>query len=389
MTLRYFAAVALSAFAATAALAEDASSGGASSPASAKPDSAAPATTVVTAPAPHRPQEESIAAASLPYRVEQVAFDNAAVPGVHLSATLTLPNGTGPFPAAVLVGGSGRHAREEEFGNGHKPMLVLADALTKAGYAVLRYDKRGVGQSTGPYDTATTMDFASDAEAAVQYMRSRADIDAKRLGLVGHSEGSNISAIVAGRDPHVAFVVMLAANALPGTSLVAVQTQRMAAADGDTTEGSAQATVTNTRFFEAITQAKDQADAQARVQALAADPALKATSIEIKQAQLYARLPYMRFILAYDPRPDLRALRVPVLELHGSKDLIGPTDLEVPALREALAQDPDATIVELPGLNHFFQHAATGSRKEFGTIEETIAPEAIDTILNWLARHTK
>ena len=357
--------------------------------AGAAPASGGSAAPVATAPAPHWPQDEAILSQPFPYRVDEVAFDNPAAAGVHLAGTLTRPNGAGPFPAAVLVGGSGHHAREEEFGNGHKPMLVLADALTRAGYAVLRYDKRGVGQSTGDYHAATTMDFASDAEAALLYMRSRPDIDGRRLGLVGHSEGSNIGAIVAARDPHVAFVVMLAGNALPGTLLVAVQTQRMAAAGGDTTESSDEAYARNTRFFDAITAAKDVPDAQARVQALAADPAVKATPVEIKAAQLYARLPYMHFILAYDPRPDLRALRVPVLELHGTKDLIGPTDLEVPALREAFAGDPDATVVVLPGLNHFFQHAETGTQKEFGTIEETIAPEALTTMTDWLASHAK
>ena len=387
MILRFSASLAVAMLSATASLAQDTGGNAPTKAGNAAPAATAPAAALPVLP---RPQEEAIAAAPLPYRVEMVGFDNPAAPGVRLAGTLTSPNGTGPFPAAVLVAGSGRNGRDEDFGNGHKPLLVLADALTRAGYAVLRYDKRGIGQSTGDYNAATTMDFASDAEAAAAYMRSRADIDAKRLGLVGHSEGSNIAAIVAGKDPRIAFIVMLAANALPGTQLVAEQNRRMSLADGDTPEDAARAYAVDTRFYDAITAAKDETgDAQARVRAAAADPALKPTPAELKQALHFAELPYMRFILAYDPRPALRALRVPALELHGSKDVIGPSDMEIPALREALADDPDATVVELPGLNHFFQHAGTGSPKEFATIEETTAPEALTALTDWLARHAK
>jgi pimeloyl-ACP methyl ester carboxylesterase len=338
--------------------------------------------------APARPQEEAIAAAPLPYRAETVRFSNPAAPGVTLVGTLTLPSGTGPFAAVVLIAGSGRNGRDEDFGQGHKPMLVLADALTRAGYAVLRFDKRGIGDSNGGYNAATTMIFASDAEAAVAFMRGRPDIDAKMVGLLGHSEGANIGAMVAAKDPHIAFVVMLAVNALPGVELVAEQTRRMSIAEGDTPQAVEQAHAANTRFYVAIAEAKDEtSDAQARVRAVAADPALKATPAEIKTALHYAELPYMRFILAYDPQPV--ELRVPVLELHGSRDLIGPPDLEVPVIRAALARNPDTTVVEMEGLNHFFQHASTGSRQEFATIEETMAPEVLAAVTAWLAMHAK
>jgi pimeloyl-ACP methyl ester carboxylesterase len=351
--------------------------------------SSCPAQTM-TAPAPRRPQEEAIAAAALPYRVELVSFDNPDAPGVKLAATLTLPPGGGPFPAAILVAGSGRNGRDEDFAGGHKPMWVVADALTRRGYAVLRYDKRGIGQSTGDYNAATTMIFASDAEAAVAYMRSRTDIDPKGLGLIGHSEGANIAAVVAAKDPHLAFIIMLAAFALPGSDLVAEQERRISLADGVAPEAAAQAYDVNIRFYRAIVAARDDtADAQAHVNAVAADPNLKVTPVELKEALHYAELPYMRFILAYDPRPVLRQVRTPVLALNGSKDLIDPPDLSVPALREALARDPDARVVELDGLNHFFQHAGSGSPKEFATIEETIAPEVLTTMTDWLATHAK
>src|SRR6185437_6849994 len=148
---------------------------------------------------------------------------------------LTLPpQNAQRFPAIVLIAGSGRNARNEEFGAGHEPFLVLADALTRQGYAVLRYDKRGVARSTGDYSTATTLDFASDAAAAVAFLRSRPDIDAANVGLVGHSEGANIAAMVADQDSSLAFIVMLAAAAVPGGVLVAEQNRRMAMAEGET-----------------------------------------------------------------------------------------------------------------------------------------------------------
>jgi dienelactone hydrolase len=172
-------------------------------------------------PIPRRPQEDAIAAAPLPYREETVAFDNPAVPGVRLAGTLTLPNSGSPFAAAILIAGSGRNDRDEPIRNGdgtasgHKPMLVLADALTRQGYAVLRYDKRGVGKSSGDYAAATTMDFISDARAAIAYLRSRPDIDGARLTLIGHSEGATIGALLAADDPTVAGVVMMAGFAEP------------------------------------------------------------------------------------------------------------------------------------------------------------------------------
>lgn len=163
----------------------------------------------------HRPQEESIVAARLPYREELVMFSNPAAVGVRLAGTLTVPPGTQRFPAIVIIAGSGPNDRNEEIA-GHKPALVLADALTRRGYAVLRYDKRGVAKSTGDDSSATTLDFASDVTAALAYLRSRPDVDGARVGLIGHSEGGTIAAIVAAKDPSLAFVVMMAGFALPG-----------------------------------------------------------------------------------------------------------------------------------------------------------------------------
>jgi pimeloyl-ACP methyl ester carboxylesterase len=321
------------------------------------------------------------------YREELVAFDNSAAPGVRLAGTLTLPDGDGPFPAVLLIAGSGKNDRDETFGAGHKPLLVLADALTRRGYAVLRYDKRGVARSSGDAASATTFDSTSDARSAVAYLRRRPDIDGRRLGLIGHSEGGDIAAILGAEDPSLDYLVLLAGAAAPFKTVVAEQTRLAEIVSGKSPAAAAESYELNLRLFDAIAVAKDRADAEARIGQVAATTP-QAAKADIDQAMHYARIPYMRYILAYDPTPALRQVRVPVMALNGSKDLIGPAALNLPGLRRALANDRDVTILEMPGLNHFFQRAGTGSSQEFSEIEETMAPEVLATIVPWVVKHT-
>jgi uncharacterized protein len=333
-----------------------------------------------------RPQEEGIAAASLPYREDIVAFDNSATAGVRLAGTLTLPPGTGPFPGVVLISGSGPNTRDDELAD-HKLALVLADALTRDGCAVLRYDKRGVAKSTGDYEAATTLDFASDVTAAVIYLRGRSDIANAKVGLIGHSEGATIAAMVAAKDPSLAFIVMMAGFSIPGKILVAEQTRRIAIADGQSPAMAAHAYNLNRRPYDAITASKDQSDAEARVRKILATTKPKAEKEQADQAILFTKLPSMRFILAFDPSQMLGDVQVPALALYGSKDLVVPANLNVPVLRRTLIHDKDVTIKEMPGLNHLFQHAKTGSPREFGEIEETLSPEVLVIISKWVAYH--
>lgn len=332
-----------------------------------------------------RPQEAAIAAAPLPYRDEAISFD--AVPGVRLSGTLTLPPGAGPFAAAVLIAGSGKHDRDETVA-GHKPMLVLADALARQGYAVLRYDKRGAARSTGDFDAATTLDFAGDAAAAVRYLRSRPDIRPAGIGVIGHSEGGTIAALLAVKDPGLAYVVMMAGFAAPGGLLVAEQIRRVDIANGVAPAAASQTFELNRKLFTAIAAAKDEREAEQKVSLVLASIKPSAPKSEGDQALMFARMPYMRFILSYDPTPSLRRLRVPVLALAGSKDLVVPPDVNLPALRRSLARDPEVKVVELVGLNHFFQPAKTGLPQEFSTIEETLAPAVTAAIIRWVRSHT-
>lgn len=337
---------------------------------------------------PRRPQEEAIASAPLPYRTEDLAFANPSAVGVKLSGTLTLPKGPGPFPAVVLIAGSGPQTRDENL-LGHKVFLVLADCLTRQGLAVLRYDKRGIGRSSGDASAATTADFASDAAAAVAYLRSRPDVDPRRVGLIGHSEGGEIAPIVAAKDPSLAFIVMMAGPGVPGRELIPEQGRRIALANGASPAEADRLSALERLAVDAVAGAKTSSEAKVKVRAVldGADPK---PSPQVADATMQmAALDWMRFFLAYDPAPALREVRVPVLALNGSLDLQVPASQNLPPIRAALAADRDATVIEMPGLNHLFQHAATGSPAEYGAIEQTLAPELLQTVSDWIGRRVR
>ncbi|WP_304180076.1 S9 family peptidase [Phenylobacterium aquaticum] len=323
-----------------------------------------------------------------PYREVAATIDNPAAKGVRLAGTLTLPQGAGPFPAVVLIAGSGPSLRDEVV-LGHPIFLVLADGLTRAGIAVLRYDKRGIGGSTGDLAVATLSDFASDAEAAFDWLRARPDILAGKVGLVGHSEGGCVAPMIAARNPSVAWLVLLAAPAAKGIEELELQNVRIAKAGGASDAQIEEMMQLKHRLFVAAASAVSADDAVSKVHALlvAARPEAPAAHIDAETAA-YTQ-PGLRSLLAYDPKPALEAVHCPVLALNGSKDLQVAADQNLPLLRAALASNPDATVEEMAGLNHLFQTAATGSPSEYGQIEETFAPVALARISGWLTAHAR
>lgn len=329
---------------------------------------------------PNRPQ---IPAKPYPYREVEVAFDNPAAPGVKLAGTLTVPHGAGPFPAVVLIAGSGPSLRNEEV-LGHPIFLVLADHLTRAGIAVLRYDKRGIGGSTGDLAKAGLSEFASDAEAAFGWLQARPEIKAGKVGLIGHSEGGCVAPMIAARRRDVAFLVLLAAPAAKGIELLERQNIALARAAGASEPQVDDMIALKHRLFVAAATAASADDAVSKIHALlvAARPEAPAAALDA-EARAYGS-PALRSLLAYDPKPALQAVRCPVLALNGSKDLQVVADQNLPLLREDLAENADATVRELPGLNHLFQTAPTGSPAEYGRIEETFAPVALDLITGWV-----
>ncbi len=326
-----------------------------------------------------RPQEPE---PPFPYKSEDVSF--AGPGGIILAGTLTTPQGVGPFPAVVLVQGSGPHDRDETVLT-HKPFLVLADALTRRGIAVMRADKRGVGKSTGEYATATSEDFAHDTQATVAYLRTLKTIDLKRIGLVGHSEGGLIVPMVAVKDPGIAFIVLMAGLGLKGEDILLMQQRLIGQAMGVSPEALDQKAETARKIYEAARAGKDTEDAKARVTAV-----LLASGMPADQAAVRAEMPatpWFRFFLDFDPVPVLRQVKCPVLAIDGSLDLQVPPKEDLAAIKMALTGTRDVTVTELPGLNHLFQTAKTGAPSEYAEIEETMAPAALALIGDWVVVH--
>jgi uncharacterized protein len=319
-----------------------------------------------------------------PYREEGVTYINKAA-GVTLAATLTIPPGSGPFPAVLLIAGTGPHDRDESL-LGHKPFLVLSDYLTRKGIVVLRADKRGVAKSTGDYDKATTADFASDAEAGVRYLKSRPEVDAHKIGLIGHSEGAIIAPMAAVADPAVAFVVMLAGSGVPGDKVIVEQGRLIEIASGETAE---KAGADAEKERETLTLVETEKDHAALERLLGVKLAAEgATDAQVAAQIKTLTSPWLRFFITYDPAVALRKLTIPVLALNGSLDLQVPPAQNLPPIRKALAEAGNlhAEVDELPGLNHLFQDAKTGSPAEYGQIEETMSPVALDKIATWIVK---
>ena len=325
-----------------------------------------------------------------PYREEQVTFANPKSQ-VSLAGTLTLPPGPGPFPAAILVAGSGPQDRDETVA-GHRPFLVLADHLTRKGVAVLRYDKRGIGKSTGNFDQATTEDFASDAAAALAYLKSQKEIDARKIGLIGHSEGGIIAPMIASRSSDVAWMVLLAAPGLKGEDVMLLQSELILKAAGFDDDRIANARNFNRESYDLARKEKDPQALEAKLTDLI-DSTGMSTTLPPTTLKPQARMmtsPWFRFFLDYDPVPPLEKTHCPVLALNGDKDLQMAPKENLAQIQKALQEggNNDFQAKELPGLNHLFQHAPTGSPTEYGGIEETFAPEALNTICEWILKHS-
>ena len=325
-----------------------------------------------------------------PYKEEEIAFPNGKGK-ISLAGTLTLPRAPGPFPAAVLLSDSGPHDRDESI-VGHRPFLVLADHLTRKGIAVLRFDKRGIGKSTGDYANATTEDFAGDAEAALAYLKTRKEIDPKRTGLIGHGEGGMIAPLVAAHSSDVAWIVLLAGPGLNGEDTLLLQSELILKTAGVDDDQIAKTREFNKQTYALVRQEKDTATLQAKLSDLVENSGMSA-SLPPAALQSQVRLmvsPWFRFSLDYDPVPTLQKTMCPVLALNGEKDLQVAPKENLAKIQKALQDggNKDFQTAELPGLNHLFQHSPTGSPTEYGSILETMAPEALNAVSHWVLKHT-
>jgi len=333
---------------------------------------------------PRRPQEPQ---PPFPYSEEEVSYANG---DVRLAATLTIPEGEGPFPAVVLISGSGAQDRDEQL-LGHKPFLVLADFLARGGIAVLRADDRGVGGSGGSVAQSTSADFADDALQAIRLIGARAEIDARRIGLIGHSEGGAVAPLAASRSDSVAFVVMLAGPGVPGEEILTHQLALISRAAGMAEEKLDKVLDEQRKLLKLVRaggegeKVREQfarlTDAQLGIDASVQpdDPGRGAGYEQMTT-------PWMRFFIQHDPRQALRKTSVPVLALNGELDLQVDPEQNLPPIRAALEAggNADVTVRELPGLNHLFQTATSGGIEEYGAIEETMAPAVLSTIRDWI-----
>jgi len=334
-----------------------------------------------------------------PYKSEDVTYENKTGKA-RLAGTLTIPEGPGPFPAALLITGSGPQDRDETL-MGHKPFWVLADDLTRRGIAVLRVDDRGVGKSTGDLANATSRDFAGDAKAGVAYLKTRKDINARKIGLIGHSEGGIVAPMVAVESKDVAFIVLLAGTWLDGEHILAMQARLMAAAAGAKPADLDRQAMLQAKMFAAIKANPDPKLAAPRLKALAKE-ILDGLSPEERTAMGQAEAgaeaglgmmnsPWFRYFLTYDPVPTLTKVRCPVLAINGEKDLQVPPKENLKAIGDALKKGGNAraTTVEVPGVNHLFQRCKTGSPSEYAQIEETFAPAALKVVGEWVVSVTR
>ena len=295
----------------------------------------------------------------------------------------------GISPENILLTGSGTQDRDETIME-HKPFLVIADYLTRHGIAVLRFDDRGAGRSEGNPTTATTADFATDAEAALDYLKQRKEINASRIGFLGHSEGGCIAFHVAGKRKDVAFVVSLAGTGLPGDSILLYQNHIMARTLQMPEETwKAQNDMLKKIYDIAKSELSDKEAARMIVEAgksvLPSTPAPEQTEVLKKQAQAIT-LPWMRYFLKYDPRTDLAKMHCHLLALNGEKDMQVEAEANLKAIKEASKSENGRriTIMQYPGLNHLFQHCQTGMVNEYARIEETISPEVLNDIAAWI-----
>lgn len=345
--------------------------------------------------AANRPQEPK---KPYPYNEEEVSYENKRE-GVELAGTLTLPRATAPFPAVILITGSGAQNRNEEL-LGHKPFLVLSDYLTRQGIAVLRVDDRGVGGSTGSVPNSTSENFAADVLAGIEFLKARKDINAKQIGLIGHSEGGLIAPMVAAQSGDVAFIVMMAGPGLTGEEILYLQGALIAKANGADKATLAKQRAQQERTYSLLKKEKDNAvvektlreELDKQLAAMTEEERKKAGEPEKTFSAQMKQItsPWFRYFLTYDPRVALAKVKCPVLALNGENDLQVPVNENLREIEAALktSGNKDVTIARLPKLNHLFQTSETGSPSEYSKIEETIAPVALKTMGDWILKHT-
>jgi len=349
-------------------------------------------------PKPRRPQEPK---KPYPYKEEEVVYQSKKA-DVQIAGTFTFPDSNGPFPAVILLSDYGIHDRNELFrGLEHRPFLILADYLTRQGIAVLRTDDRGEGGSTGDLFASTFDDLADDALAGIEYLKSRNEVKASQIGLIGHGAGGLVALATATRSEDVAFIVLMAGIGLTGEELFLLRSTLIRESQGESDKEIAKNDELYRRVFDVLKQEKDDEAAMQKIRDVIADVTVKLSETKLSEEEIQAiRMssgkeygftmlnPYFRSFLAFDPRPALMRLKCPVLAFNSEDNLEIPTKQNLNAIEEALKASGNEhyAIKVLPGLNWLFQTVQPGVT--LSEIEETISPVVLELIGGWILQRT-
>ncbi|NME70191.1 alpha/beta hydrolase family protein [Flammeovirga aprica] len=330
-----------------------------------------------------KPQEPQ---APFPYISTNVTFQNG---NVTLSGTLTRPKENKKYPAVILITGSGPQDRNHEI-LGHKPFLLLADQLTRSGFAVLRFDDRGTAKSTGEFANSTTYDFADDVAEAFHFLSKRTDIDPQKIGLLGHSEGGIVASITYEKVPQVGFIILMASPGVKGKDLMLLQKKVI-----DEKSNVPPAVVARDQkiFGEAYDMIvrKEQPLYDRLKEYFKHQLNVQVSDKQIHNIALSLSNPWFTEFIRLDPATYFQKVKCPVLALNGSKDVQVVASQNLPAIESALqkAGNKHFKIVELEGLNHLFQKCETGLPNEYGQIEQTLSPFLLDEIKKWIVFNTE
>lgn len=343
----------------------------------------------------NRPQEPK---PPFPYKTEDIFFENKT-DKILLAGTFTVPDSAGTFPTVILTAGSGPNDRDETI-LGHKPFLVIADHLTRNGFAVLRYDKRGVGQSKGDFARATVQDFTADAESAINYLKTRKEVNKSAIGLIGHSEGGMVVPMVASKNRSVKFIVLLAAPGVKGTEIVLEQNRLgLAALNMEPENLDKSLKLINELLYDLIkwenteverTVLRDRLSQLWEQFPLLVKLKLKKDPYVRNQFNEMVKSGYRSF-LKTNPADFLQKVKCAVLAINGEKDTQVSADVNLNAIKTALDMSKNYRyeIKKYPNLNHLFQESETGNLDEYGEIEQTISPEVLEDITVWLKKQVK
>jgi pimeloyl-ACP methyl ester carboxylesterase len=327
------------------------------------------------------------------YLEEEVSFENK-VEKFNLSGSLTYPKGEGPFPAVILVSGSGAQDRNEEIFE-HKPFWVIADYLTNQGFAVLRYDDRGTAKSEGNFETATSVELANDAEGALDYLKANPKINAAKICIAGHSEGAMLAVILAARRKDIHSIALLAGPGIQGSELLLLQQYLINKANGIPEKSNKAMQRFNRKIYKIVVNQSNITDSKPIIEK-EIRKALKNTKYEelpgysskeqlIQESLSNVCNPWMFYFIKYNPKSDLEKVNCHVLALNGSKDLQVPPKENLGAMQKYIPKsDKSHVFRELPNLNHLLQECESGNPQEYRTIEQTIQPEVLKILGDWL-----